>query len=142
MYKLLLALATLVIAGVGLTLALPQLEPSASLRHSSIYTVDQKSESSPIPINDFYLKTPLPKDAKFTLQLGMYTQLTQAEDFIKTLPHANDYIIIKATDNHRFWYLALKGNYPSQEKALFDQHRLQEHDIPSSLRLLSPVQKK
>ncbi len=136
MYKLIFTLVTLILVGVGLSLSLPKLTPSGQQQGFPSVNIDQKSESSPILIRDFYLTSPLPEDAKFTLQLGMYPQLPQAQSFAKTLPAGNHYRIVKTTDNQRFWYLVLQGSYPSQEQAALAQQDLKANQISSNLKLL------
>ncbi|MGO1297053.1 MAG: SPOR domain-containing protein [Vibrio sp.] len=136
MNKILLGIFAVIIAGVGISLSLPKLEPTRTASGSATITFDQKSESNPIPIVDFYLKTPLPEKAIFTLQLGMYPQRSQAQTFAETLPAGHHYLIVKITANQQFWYLVLQGRYPSQQKTALAQQALQADKISTSLRLL------
>lgn len=142
MVKILLGLVVILLVGAGLGFALPPFEPPSGSNTTHPYKVDQQSLSNPLSVDSFYLITPLPKDAVFTLKLGLYDQLPQAVTFIKTLPPANDYRIVKATDNRRFWYLVLKGKYAQQGKAISAQQDLNNSQIHSTLMLLPTPKKK
>jgi len=139
MYKLLLTMLVLIIAGIGLSLSLPKIP--ATTKESATVEIDQKSEESPIPLKSFYLQTPTPKEARYTLQLGMYARQIEAKQLIRMLPNTERYIIIKTVDGTRNWYLVLQGHYASREKALLAQQNLKADHISSSLRLL-PVESK
>jgi len=120
--------------GVGLSLSLPKFQStSMNLSVQESYKINQDSLSSPIPMKDFLLITPIPNDATFTLRLGLYSQLQHAITSVESISLPIETIIIKATDGYREWYLVLQGKYEKQSHAEQQQQWLQNNQIPATL---------
>ncbi|MBJ7539992.1 SPOR domain-containing protein [Marinomonas transparens] len=135
--KILILVATLLIAGIALTVSLPTFQaPSINKTQAANYLINQDSLSSPLDMKDFLLITPTPSDSTFTLRLGLYSQLQQAVTEAKAINAPSKTVIIKVTDKNREWYLVLLGQYATLSQAEQQRRWLQNNQTSATLMLL------
>ncbi|RBO81917.1 SPOR domain-containing protein [Marinomonas aquiplantarum] len=125
---------SILIAGIILTLSLPR-RPNASVQATPSYIIDSKSLSKPYLMNSLLLTSPLPKEAKFTLRVGLYSEISQAIDKAQTINDSEPISIVKAIDRQKEWYFLLMGPYSTRLKAEQKKHDLQKKRISSTLSL-------
>ncbi|BFM48669.1 hypothetical protein [Marinomonas sp. THO17] len=137
MKKFILVLISLLLVGVMVTLYLPTL-PTTNQPITPAYQLDKESLTKPYPMASFLLITPFPKETKFALRIGLYSELSQAIDKAKLLNASSptDLVtIIKAIDLQREWYFLLAGPYSTPLLAEQKKQALQNQQISSTLSL-------
>ena len=134
MKKLSLSFILLILATIGISLLLPKLPASDKITLS--YEVNQKSLFNPIPMTHFLLVTPLPVKSKFTLRLGLYSELNFAVEAANYLKVSEQVFIVKTIDKTREWYLILLGEYETIAQAEIQKQQLQKNQQSATLMLL------
>lgn len=134
MRNLIITLIALLLTGIVLSLVIPKVA-NTNNELTTPYNINQSSLYTPIPMKKFLLVTPIPSNAKFTLRLGLYSELSMAVETALSITTDNDLFIIKATDSTREWYLLLHGQYESRRKAERDATWLQNNNSSATLML-------
>ena len=133
MRKILVSLLALFLLGIALRVSLPSY--SANVIDVESYQVNQSSLFNPLPMKAFLLVTPIPKDARFTLRLGLYSDLQVATDNAELIETTKRTSIVKTVEHYREWYLLLHGRYDSRERAQQDQQWLKNNHVSATLML-------
>ncbi|WP_432453219.1 MULTISPECIES: SPOR domain-containing protein [unclassified Agarivorans] len=121
MAKTLLAIFVLFAAiGVSLTAILP---PNTVLNPLK-FKLDSASLKSPLSNQDLQLKVADTGNRQFAVQIGLYSDLTQASFALNKLELSQTANIFATHDNQRQWYVALLGPFSTIDNA---KHWQQQH---------------
>ncbi len=144
MKKLAAFAALLLLAGISLTLYLPDYQPKVAGDKVN-YQIDQDSLKTPLLMADTLLTTFEEQDTQYGLQLGLFSQLQQAITQANKMALADlsdsDPLIFKATDHQRFWYLLVLGPFDSKNQSTQQSLRLQQSNSIEAKVMRWPIAK-